>query len=91
VLVTDTGVAQINDFGMSRILGEQGFTTKIFHNNYFTAPELMPIKDEPSDVLPTFQSDIFSLGILFLQVCLFLILLHRLVDDISHFIVIQWT
>ena len=70
MLVTDEGVAQINDFGMSRIWNVQGFTTKIFHNIRFTAPELMPIKEEPSDIYPTFQSDIFSLGILFLQVCL---------------------
>jgi serine/threonine protein kinase len=74
VLVTDAGVAQINDFGMSRILNMQGFTTKILHNIRFTAPELMSITEALSDIHPTFQSDIFSLGILFLQVCLFYLL-----------------
>ena len=70
VLVSDDGVAQINDFDMSRILETQGFTTKILRNIRFNAPELMPITEETCDILPTFQSDIFSLGILFLQVFL---------------------
>jgi serine/threonine protein kinase len=67
VLVSDQGIAQINDFGMSAILDTQGFTTKILRNVRFNAPELMPISEEASNVLPTFKSDIFSLGILFLQ------------------------
>ena len=68
VLLSDQGVAQINDFGMSAILDTSGFTTKILRNVRFNAPELMPISEEASNVLPTFKSDIFSLGILFLQV-----------------------
>jgi len=68
VLVSENGDAQINDFGMSRILETKGFTTTILRNIRFNAPELMPITEDASDnILPTYESDIFSLGILFLQ------------------------
>jgi serine/threonine protein kinase len=67
VLVSDEGVAQINDFGMSRMLDTKGFTTKTLHNIRFTAPELLPIDEAACDVRPTFETDIFSLGMLFLQ------------------------
>jgi len=67
VLVSENGDAQINDFGMSRILETKGFTTTILRNIRFNAPELMPITEDTSDILPTYESDIFSLGILFLQ------------------------
>jgi len=75
ILVSDDGVAQINDFGMSQILDVQGFSTEILRNIRFNAPELMPITGEPCDIRPTFESDIFSLGILFLQVFSLLLLL----------------
>jgi len=67
VLVSDDGVAQINDFGMSRILDVRGFTTRVLRNIRFNAPELMPISEQPFDIRPAFGSDIFSLGMLFLQ------------------------
>jgi len=67
VLVSDDGVAQINDFGMSRMLDTKGFTTKTLRNIRFTAPELFPINEEACDNHPTFASDIFSIGMLFLQ------------------------
>jgi len=67
VLVTDDSVAQLNDFGIAHILDVQGFTTKILRNIRFTAPELMPITEVESDVHPTFETDIFSLAMLFLQ------------------------
>jgi serine/threonine protein kinase len=67
VLVSDNGVAQLNDFGISHIMDVQGFTTKIMRNIRFTAPELMPITEMTSEIHPTFQSDIFSLAILLLQ------------------------
>jgi len=67
VLVSDDGVAQLNDFGISRIIDTQGFTTKIMRNIRFTAPELMPITEVTSEIHPTFQSDIFSLAMLLLQ------------------------
>jgi len=67
VVVTDSGVAQLNDFGMSQLLDIQGFTTKVMRNIRFSAPELMPITEAASDVHPTFQSDIFGLAMLLLQ------------------------
>jgi len=68
VLVTDAGVAQLNDFGASRMMDVQGFTTKIIRGIRFNAPELMPIDEAKSEIHPTFQSDIFSLAMLLLQI-----------------------
>ena len=68
--MSDDGAAQLNDFGISHILDVQGFTTKIMRNVRFTAPELMPIEEVESDVKPTFRTDVFSLAMLLLQVCL---------------------
>jgi serine/threonine protein kinase len=68
VLLSDEGVAQVNDFGMSRMLDVDGFTTMVVRDVRFNAPELMPINGEfASDIPPTFKSDVFSLAILFLQ------------------------
>jgi serine/threonine protein kinase len=67
--VNDAGVAQLNDFGLSKLLDVQGFTTKVIRGIRFNAPELMPIDEVSSDIHPTFQSDIFSLAMLLLQVC----------------------
>lgn len=48
------------------------YTSNVQRNIRYTAPELMPITiiDEggPVNVRPTRESDIYSLGILFLQV-----------------------
>ena len=66
--MTDAGVAQLNDFGLSQMLDVQGFTTKVIRGIRFNAPELMPIDEVLSDIRPTFQSDIFSLAMLLLQV-----------------------
>jgi hypothetical protein len=57
-----------------------GFTTRIERNARYTAPELMPILDDVESemdeatpiVRPTFASDVFSFGILLLQVLFFL-------------------
>jgi len=68
--VTDNGVAQLNDFGMSQLMDVKGFTTKIMRNVRFSAPELMPITEQKSDIHPTFETDIFGLAMLLLQVCL---------------------
>lgn len=61
-------MAQLNDFGISHVIDVRGFITKIMRNIRLTAPELMPITEVASDVYPTFQSDIFSLAMLLLQV-----------------------
>ncbi|KZP25896.1 kinase-like protein [Athelia psychrophila] len=66
VLISDNGAAQLNDFGTSQILDVQGFTTKTMRNMRYTAPELLPIAETLIDPRPTMQSDIFSLGMLFL-------------------------
>lgn len=66
--MSDNGVAQLNDFGMSNIIDVQGFTTKIIRNIRFTAPELMPIEEKASDTKPNKETDIFSLAMLLLQV-----------------------
>jgi len=72
IIISDRLEAQITDFGISQIVGVQGFTTDNPRNIRFTAPELMPTHAGHdgagvSSVRPTRQSDIFSLGILLLQ------------------------
>jgi serine/threonine protein kinase len=68
ILVSDQGVAQITDFGIARILGVEGYTTMI-RNVRYAAPELRPLGDiDLEQVRPTTASDIFSFGILLLQV-----------------------
>ena len=70
VLISDqhAAPAQITDFGIACILDAEGFATMIQRNVRYTPPELMPLEDIAGYVHPTLQSDIFSLGILFLQV-----------------------
>jgi serine/threonine protein kinase len=65
VLISDQHITQISDFGIACILDVKGFTTLTQRNVRHTAPELMPLDDQ--EVRPTLQSDIYSLGILFLQ------------------------
>jgi len=69
VLISDQLCAQITDFGIARILDVSGYTTMTRRNIRYTAPELMPIAtdEDAPDERPTLQSDIFSLGILLLQ------------------------
>lgn len=66
VMISDDGRAQIVDFGVAVIPNIAGFTTVVDWNARYTAPQLLPIdgSDAPK---PTKESDIFSLGILFLQ------------------------
>ncbi|KZP12204.1 kinase-like protein [Athelia psychrophila] len=66
ILISDNGAAQLNDFGTSQILDVGGFTTKVPRNMRYTAPELLPITETLTEPRPTMQSDIFSLGMLFL-------------------------
>jgi len=70
ILISDQGDAQITDFGIARILGVQGYTTMTSRNVRYAAPELRPIthtEEDMPDVRPTTASDIFSMGILLLQ------------------------
>lgn len=66
-MVSDNGRAQIADFGVSAIPELEGFTTALDRNVRQSAPELFPLGESPP-IKPTKESDIFSLGILFLQV-----------------------
>jgi len=74
VIISDQLKAQITDFGISRILDVDGFTTitRSPRNVRFTAPELMLLDEGNPEapmpaVRPTPKSDIFGLGILLLQ------------------------
>jgi len=71
VIVSDHHEAQVTDFGIAYLLDVKGYTSSIRTRNVrYTAPELMPTEfneENPEEVRPTKQSDIFSLGILLLQ------------------------
>ncbi|KAF7966497.1 hypothetical protein HWV62_38114 [Athelia sp. TMB] len=66
IMISDSERAQIVDFGVSVIPNIAGFTTVVNWNARYSAPELLPI-DGSEPPKPTKESDIFSLGILFLQ------------------------
>lgn len=69
IIVTDQKQAQISDFGIAQILDSPNFMKMMQNNIRFIAPELMPTKEtDLFDVRPTRQSDIFSFGMLLLQV-----------------------
>jgi serine/threonine protein kinase len=68
IIITDQGQAQISDFGIAQILDTSSFMTMTQSNIRFTAPELMPTEEvDLLTVRPTSRSDIFSLGMLLLQ------------------------
>ncbi|KAJ7917886.1 kinase-like domain-containing protein [Mycena leptocephala] len=64
VLVDKRGVACICDFGISRIAGRQGFTTRSQGTTPYKAPELLA---DPKRSTTT-QSDIYSFALLVLEV-----------------------
>ncbi|KAF7979186.1 hypothetical protein HWV62_43104 [Athelia sp. TMB] len=66
IMISDSGDAQIADFGVSIIPSLSGFTTVINWNARYSAPELLPITDSVP-IKPTKETDIFSLGILLMQ------------------------
>ncbi|KZP18172.1 kinase-like protein [Athelia psychrophila] len=68
ILVSDAGRAQIADFGISVIPELKGFTTVTNRNVRHSAPELIPLSEYAVPTKPTQQSDIYSLGILLLQI-----------------------
>lgn len=67
-MVSDAGRAQIADFGFSLIPELKGFTTVADRNIRHSAPELLPLSEYAETANPTQKSDIYSLGILLLQV-----------------------
>ncbi|KZP16958.1 kinase-like protein [Athelia psychrophila] len=68
ILVSDAGCAQIADFGFALIPELEGFTTFADRNVRHSAPELLPLSNVDIATKPTRQSDIYSLGILLLQI-----------------------
>ncbi|KIJ12138.1 hypothetical protein PAXINDRAFT_137271 [Paxillus involutus ATCC 200175] len=78
VLIDGNGRACISDFGLSIVLTKLGGSTYATSNHAggtlrWTAPELIDTQvpedeDNPPDVLPTPQSDVYSFGSIMLQV-----------------------
>ncbi|KAF8188161.1 kinase-like domain-containing protein [Mycena galopus ATCC 62051] len=64
VLVDRRGVACICDFGISRMVGRQGFTTRSQGTTPYKAPELLA---DPKRTTTT-QSDIYSFALLVLEI-----------------------
>lgn len=72
VLIDDLGVAKLCDFGLVRLVdwrGDFGMTTTSPYTGteLYKAPELF-ISQENRHPLPTFESDIYSLGCILLEV-----------------------
>ncbi|KIJ13324.1 hypothetical protein PAXINDRAFT_81404, partial [Paxillus involutus ATCC 200175] len=80
VLIDGYGRACISDFGLSMLLTELGGQTYAASRHAagalrWTAPELLAHwvpkdKEDPLYVFPTPQSDVYSFGMVMLQVCL---------------------
>ena len=75
-MISDDNHAQISDFGIAHIVDVPvEFTRTINNNDRFEAPELMGTDSNPQlSAGPTFESDIYSLALLFLQVSLNILL-----------------
>ena len=75
-MISDDNHAQITDFGIAHIVDVPiEFTRTINNNDRFEAPELMGTDLNPQlSAGPTFESDIYSLALLFLQVSLNILL-----------------
>jgi len=70
ILVNDEHEACIADFGLSRILGESGFTTKsVAGTCRWMAYELVELSDEEDESIPqvTMASDIWAFGMTVLE------------------------
>jgi serine/threonine protein kinase len=68
--VNDEHTACIADFGLARILGESGFTTKSVSGTWrWMAFELIEFSDEEESIPPvTFESDVWAFGMTVLEV-----------------------
>lgn len=68
-MINASGRVQIIDFGLSKLESMAGFTTQERgqRNPRYCAPELLKPGGDP--LRPTFETDIFSLGLTMLQVC----------------------
>ena len=75
-MISDDNHAQISDFGIAHIVDVPvEFTRTINNNDRFEAPELMGTDSNPQlSAGPTFESDIYSLALLFLQVSMNILL-----------------
>lgn len=73
IFVSDDGHARIADFGLFMTVHDHGFENPIHRTVRMrhSPPELLPLTGF-LPVIPTRQSDIFSLGILFLKVRLYM-------------------
>jgi serine/threonine protein kinase len=70
VLITDDGVPLISDFGISQVLGSRGYTTVSVGTRAYIAPELREKVEPPkTGAWTTKESDMYSFGILILEVC----------------------
>jgi serine/threonine protein kinase len=73
VLINDKGEACLTDFGLSRMLGVSGFTTKTGSATLrFTSPELIPLEDQEQTDLPrvTKTSDVWAFSMTVIEVCI---------------------
>jgi serine/threonine protein kinase len=75
--VNDKSTACIADFGLARVLGESGFTTKTVGGTWrWMAYELVGLDEEESIPQVTMESDIWAFGMTVLEVrILFIVLL----------------
>lgn len=71
ILVNDEHTACIADFGLARILGESGFTTKSVGGTWrWMAYELVELSEEEEEIVPqvTVQSDVWAFGMTVLEI-----------------------
>ena len=70
VLIDDDGNVRLSDFGLSRVLGSTGLTTKSVGGTHrWMAYELVCAVDPEQDETLTTASDVWSLGMTILEVC----------------------
>lgn len=69
ILIDKYGKAVLTDFGLSRVLGESGFTTKnVGGTTRWMARELLTVEDETTVARPTAASDVWALGMTAIEI-----------------------